>query len=113
MPKGFLAMVLHAHLPFVRHLESEDYLEERWLFEAITETYIPLIHVYQGLIRDGVNFRVTMSVTPPLISMLTDPLLQERYLQHINKLIELADHETWRLREDSHGQYLARRYLEN
>ena len=40
-PKGYLALVLHAHLPFVRHPEENYFLEENWLFEAITETYIP------------------------------------------------------------------------
>ena len=41
--KGYVCFILHAHLPFVHHPESEDYLEEQWLFEAISETYIPLL----------------------------------------------------------------------
>ena len=28
---GYVSFVLHAHLPFVHHPESEDYLEEQWL----------------------------------------------------------------------------------
>lgn len=40
MEKGFLSIVLHAHLPFVRHPEHEYFLEETWLYEAISETYI-------------------------------------------------------------------------
>ena len=36
---GYFSIVLHAHLPFVRHPEHEKFLEENWLFEAITETY--------------------------------------------------------------------------
>jgi len=35
MHKGYLCMVLHGHLPFVRHPEHEDFLEEDWLYEAI------------------------------------------------------------------------------
>ena len=81
MPRGYFSLVLHAHLPFVRHPEYEDFLEERWLYEAITETYLPLLSVFEGLAREGVPFRVTMSMTPPLVSMLSDPLLQSRY-QH-------------------------------
>jgi len=96
MVKGYLSLVLHAHLPFVRHPEHEQFLEEDWLFEAITETYIPLIRVFEGLVRDNVNFYVTMSLTPPLISMLTDPLLQSRYLRHLDKLVELAGKEVQR-----------------
>ena len=29
--------------------ESEDYLEEQWLFEAISETYIPLLKNFKKL----------------------------------------------------------------
>ncbi|PWK13846.1 1,4-alpha-glucan branching protein domain-containing protein [Tumebacillus permanentifrigoris] len=101
MVKGYLALVLHAHLPYVRHPESEAYLEERWLFEGITETYIPLLQVYQGLLADGVEFRVTMSITPTLLSMLTDPLLQKRYLKHLSKLIELAEKEVLRTEKEA------------
>src|SRR3990167_5965669 len=96
MPQGFLSFVLHAHLPYVRHPEHEDFLEERWFFEALTETYIPLLTMMEGLERDGIDFRLTMSLTPPLISMMTDGLLQERYVRHISKLIELAEKEVHR-----------------
>ena len=91
--QGSLALVLHGHLPFVRHPEHEWFLEEDWLYEAITETYVPLINVFDGLVDDGVDFHLTMSLTPTLISMLTDPLLTHRYLRHIGKLIDLADRE--------------------
>jgi len=98
MNKGYLSMVLHAHLPYVRHPEHSDMMEERWLFEAMTETYIPLIDIYDGMIRDGVDFRITMSLTPPLIGMLTDGLLQERYEKHLSSLLELASKEVDRTR---------------
>jgi 1,4-alpha-glucan branching enzyme len=93
-------MVLHAHLPFVRHPEYEDFLEEDWFYEAVTETYIPLIKVMEGLVRDNVDFRLTMSMTPPLCSMLLDPLLQERYVKHLSKLIELSEKEIERTKWD-------------
>jgi len=94
--KGYLALVLHGHLPFVRHPEHEQFLEEDWLFEAITETYIPLLRVFDGLVRDHVDFRLCMSLTPPLVSMLKDPLLQDRYVRHISKLITLSEQELQR-----------------
>ncbi len=77
MAIGYVALVLHAHLPFVRHPESDYVLEEEWLYEAITETYIPLLQVFEGLKQDGIDFKITMSMTPPLVSMLQDPLLVE------------------------------------
>jgi len=111
-PQGYLALVLHAHLPFVRHPEYNDALEESWLFEAITETYIPLLDVYNKLIEDGVDFRITMSLTPPLIAMLKDPLLQERYSKHINKLIELIEKEVVRTKFEPAFNRIAVMYRE-
>lgn len=96
-PKGYVALVLHAHLPFVRHPEHENHLEEDWLYEAITETYIPVLEVLNGLEHDGVPWMLTMSLTPPLIAMLHDELLQRRYVREIEKKIELAGHEIERL----------------
>jgi len=95
---GMLALVLHTHLPFVRHPEHEHFLEERWLFEAITETYLPLLERFQRLANDQVPFRITMSFTPPLLAMLTDSLLQARYVRHLDHLIELAEKEIERTR---------------
>src|SRR5580693_9163888 len=91
--KGYHALVLHAHLPFVRHPEHEAFLEEDWLYEAITETYIPLLERFENLVNDGVRFRVTMTMTPPLVSMLRDELLMKRYAREIDKLCELAGKE--------------------
>jgi 1,4-alpha-glucan branching enzyme len=96
MAKGFFALVLHAHLPYVRHPEYENFLEEDWLYEALTETYIPLLEVFNGLVKDNVEFKISMSITPPLTHMLTDPLLQERYMKYLNKLIELGHREVER-----------------
>ena len=93
MPTGYLSLVLHAHLPFVRHPEYPDFLEEDWLYEAISETYIPLIIAFNRLRSEGVRFRLTMSLTPPLCEMFVDPLLQERYASHLDKLCALADKE--------------------
>jgi 1,4-alpha-glucan branching enzyme len=98
MYKGYLCLMLHAHLPYVRHPEYKDFLEEDWFYEAMTETYIPLLQVFEDLVRDGIDFRITMSLTPTLLSMMTDPLLQERYLLHLNKLIDLAESEVERTR---------------
>lgn len=94
--QGHLALVLHAHLPFVRHPEHEKFLEEDWLFEAITETYVPLIQTMDGWLRDGMDTRLTLTLSPTLCSMLLDPLLQERYLRHLSSLIELAEKEIHR-----------------
>jgi len=112
MPSGYLALILHAHLPFVRHPEHEHFLEEDWLFEAITETYIPLLRMQQRLVNDGVPFKLTMSLTPTLCAMLQDELLCERYIQHIDLLIDLAIRERKRNRNHPQLKDLAKFYFE-
>ena len=102
MHKGYLCLVLHGHLPYVRHPEYSDFLEEDWLYEAITETYIPLILLFEGFLRERVDFRLTLSLSPTLLSMFSDNLLQERYLKHINKLIELANREVERTNKEAY-----------
>ncbi|MDD5090642.1 MAG: DUF1957 domain-containing protein, partial [Candidatus Wallbacteria bacterium] len=109
--KGYLALVLHAHLPYVRHPEYPRFMEEDWLFEAITETYIPLIDIYDRLLSEGADFRITMSVTPPLMCMLSDPLLQDRYLEYLFRLIELAEKEVVRTQFEPQFNALAHMYL--
>jgi 1,4-alpha-glucan branching enzyme len=90
---GYLGLVLHAHLPFVRHPEHDDFLEEDWLYEAITETYVPLLQAFFRLRQDRVPFRITMSITPPLAAMLGDDLLRARYARYLGRLRELAESE--------------------
>ena len=109
-PKGMLALVLHAHLPYVRHPEYPNSIEEHWLFEAMTETYIPLLQMFGRLDRDGVPGKITMSLTPTLGSMLQDELLMNRYDQYLDRMIELAQKELERTRWQAEIFPLAQMY---
>jgi 1,4-alpha-glucan branching enzyme len=111
-PKGCLCLVLHAHLPYIRHPEHEFMLEENWLFEAITETYIPLLLVFDNLVNDRIPFRITMSLSPTLCSMLVDPLLQERYVKYIDRSIECAEKECERTKNQPDFRASARMYVD-
>lgn len=110
MARGYLSLVLHAHLPFVRHPEDATVMEEGWLYEAITETYLPLLDVFEELARDQVPFRCTVSLSAPLLSMLTDELLQARYEEHLDRLLELCRKEQVRLKDEPAFLQLAREY---
>jgi 1,4-alpha-glucan branching enzyme len=111
MAPGYFALILHAHLPFVRHPEHEEFLEEDWLFEAITETYLPLLDVLHGLADEGVKFRLAMSITAPLGHMLRDPLLQSRYERYLDRLLALAENEACRAESRAVERSVARFYV--
>ena len=96
MPIGYFSLILHAHLPFVRHPEYPEFLEEDWLYEAITEVYLPLIFIFQNLHEAGMKPRLAMNISPPLCEMLADKLLEDRYTRHLENLLELAKKEVER-----------------
>jgi 1,4-alpha-glucan branching enzyme len=110
MAIGYLALVLHAHLPFVRHPEHARHLEERWLHEALIECYLPLLDAFDRMASENVPFALTMSVTPPLVAMLKDDLLRRRFEGHLDRLQQLAEREMKRLYGDAHFAPIATYY---
>ena len=112
-PNGYLALVLHAHLPYVHHPEYPEFLEEDWLYEAITETYLPLLAAFDRLAGESVPFALTLTLTPPLCAMLRDEGLRARYLRYLDRSLVLADKEIERTgAEGGRLEENARFYLE-
>src|SRR5947208_16000436 len=63
--------------------------------------------MFEGLVADGVPYRCTISLSAPLISMLTDDRLKERYALYLDRLIELAEKKLDRTRPEPHHHRLA------
>ena len=103
-------LVLHAHLPYVHHPEYPYFFEESWLFEAISECYLPLISLLERLADERVPYRLTLSLSPTLLTMLRDPLLQQRYVAHLQRLIALAEQECQRTPAQPESVALAEAY---
>lgn len=110
MAVGYVSLILHAHLPYIRHPEYPQFFEERWLFEAINECYLPLIGVFDRLLNDGVSFRVAFSLSPTLTALLEDDLLQRRHIEHTARMVDIAEREVHRLRHDARFHPLAVAY---
>ena len=108
--QAYLIFVLNTHMPYVVNPISDYPIEETWLFEAVLECYLPLVEVFSHLIEDGVNFQVSISLTPCLIQMLSNPLIQNRCLVYIDERIELAEFEMKRLERAQEFLPLARYY---
>lgn len=100
MPQGFLSIVLHSHLPFVRHPEHERSMEEKWFYEAMLECYLPLLNIMEKMKNDGINYRLTISLSPTLMFMMEDYLLSERFSAYMENLQKLARREEERTAGD-------------
>jgi len=86
-------LALHAHLPYVRHPEWENFLEEQWLFEGVTETYAPLVLMLNGLRSEGVKAKLTLTLSPTLLLMLDDELLHGRTIRYVDSRLRLLEEE--------------------
>ncbi|MBU0936395.1 MAG: DUF1957 domain-containing protein [Spirochaetes bacterium] len=112
MKIGSVALVLNAHLPFVRQPDYPQFLEERWLFESLSECYLPLLRLFARLEADKIPWKLTMSLSPTLTAMLGDPLLQNRYIAWLSNQQELAVREMERLANDPEHLPLAQMYAD-
>lgn len=110
MEPAYLALVLNAHLPFVRQPEYRRFLEERWYFEALSETYLPLLRLFRRLEAEEVPFKLTLSLSPTLCAMLGDEVLASRYLAFLDLQLGLARREVERVGRDPYFGPLARLY---
>jgi 1,4-alpha-glucan branching enzyme len=84
-----IVLALHAHLPYVRIPDKKFPLQELWLYQAITESYIPLILCFRELIEEKVDFNITLSISPTLLSMLSDEYYKFKYQEYLRTLLDL------------------------
>ena len=98
----------------MRHPEYPEFLEEDWLYEAITEVYLPLVFLLQNLHEAKGNPRLAMNISPPLCEMLADNLLENRYTSHLENLLDLSRKELVRVsREEPRFYDAVKMYVEN
>lgn len=108
-PPAQLALVLHAHLPYVLQPERERALEENWLHEAMADCYLPLLAVMAAAEGRGGRLRLTLSLSPTLLAMLADPGLPGRFLDYLERRRRLCAAEL-RRHADPGRQALLRWY---
>ena len=111
--KGFLGFVLHSHLPYVHHPEKDKCLEENWFFDALAETYIPLLGLFKRLYDEGLRYRITVSLSPTLTTMLLDDILQERFVNYLEDKILLGEKELERNKKNPDLLKLSKLYKEH
>ncbi len=108
----FLSLVFNAHLPFVRPDKSDSMQEERYLFERLSDTYIPFLKMLDRLDADRIPFKMVVSFSPTLCHILKDELFINKYLTYADKQIEFGLRELERTSGDAELHSLARYYYD-
>lgn len=86
-PVGSFALVLHSHLPYYRKAGMWPFGEEN-LYEAIAETYLPLLNAFNELRDEGVAAKVTIGITPVLAEQLADEHLKRGFETYVEDILE-------------------------
>ncbi|WP_297498432.1 1,4-alpha-glucan branching protein [Thermococcus sp.] len=84
---GYFTFVLHSHLPYVRKHGKWPFGEE-WLYEAMSETYLPLLMEFERLRESGVRFQIVVNITPVLMEQLADDYLKAGFQTYLLDKIE-------------------------
>jgi len=92
MKKGGFTFVLHSHLPYTRLAGRWPHGEET-IHECATETYIPLLNALYDLRKEGVNYHLTIGITPVLTEQLADPLVLEHLVEYLEGRIAAAEQD--------------------
>jgi 1,4-alpha-glucan branching enzyme len=112
MKSKVVSIILNAHLPFIPRPGFPTSREESWFFEALSETYIPLLEMLDHLDADHIPFKLGLALSPVLSHLLRDETLLIHYLEYVDRQIEFGARELDRTVGDSLLHPLARAYYD-
>lgn len=89
MSYKYFCLVLHSHIPYV--LAHGDWPHGMdWLYEAASESYLPLLDILQRLIEEGISPQINISFTPVCADQLKNKSFQEGFANYLTMKKEIA-----------------------
>lgn len=83
-----LSIIFNTHIPYVLQKDSNFHEQENWIFEAITETYIPLLNTLSELEKTKHNNDIILSFTPCTLKQITEG--KDKYIKYLQILRDVA-----------------------
>ncbi len=103
---GYFLFILHSHIPYVlKHGEWPH--GEYWLFEAVAETYIPLLQMLERFKDRGIKPKITIGLTPVLIEQLKSDYFKEKFNKYLEFKIELIQKDKKEFEKKNQNDYMA------
>jgi 1,4-alpha-glucan branching enzyme len=105
------SLMVHSHIPYCRKSGVWPAGEE-WLFEAMNETYIPLLMVLRQFVFEHIRPRLMIGVVPVLAEQLADDYMKERFARYMDDKIERARRDVERYRGNEDRRQVAEYWLD-
>ena len=106
-----LSFIIKTTQDFIRTNEDNppecDKLKLNSFFEAISDSYIPMLKMFERLKGEGVTFKVGIVLPPVLCSMFDDEKIQKLYVDFLDKRIALGKKEISRNKDNPAALELA------
>ncbi len=103
---GNFALMLHSHIPYCRKSGVWPAGEE-WLFEAMNETYIPLLSMLRRFQQQGKHPKIMIGIVPILAEQLNDSYMKSRFCEYMEDKIRRAQEDMRRFDEDPQRRAIA------
>ncbi len=90
-----LIIVIAAEQGYIRNQKTDEGFSAQndILFGAITDTYIPLLNLFTKLSAENIPFKLGLVLSPVLCTLLSDEVVQEQYINYLDRRIALGDVE--------------------
>jgi 1,4-alpha-glucan branching enzyme len=105
------SLMLHSHIPYCRKSGVWPAGEE-WLFEAMSETYLPLLMILRQFQMDYIRPRLMIGVVPVLAEQLADEYMKARFCRYMEEKIVRARSDAGRFRDDPSRRAMALYWLD-
>jgi len=112
MTIGYFGLVLHGHIPWCKKSGTWPAGEE-WLFEAMAETYIPMLNILRELKENDIKTAITINITPILAEQLADDYMKQRFTEYMESLISRAKADIHRFENQPQRKIIAESHLKN
>jgi 1,4-alpha-glucan branching enzyme len=112
MSNGYFGLVLHGHIPWCKKSGTWPAGEE-WLFEAMYETYIPMLNILRELKESNLKTAITINITPILAEQLADDYMKQRFIDYMENLVSRAANDVKRFENNPKKKFIAEFHLNN
>ena len=107
----FFSIIINGHHPFVAPSQESGFSEEeRDFFEALSDTWLPLLELFENMEKEGFPFQIGMVLSSSLCDMFQNNRLMERYLHWLDKRIAFGSRELKRCASNKDTMALAEQY---